>query len=178
MTDLFPETLLVAHTGGRIYTTSLKVAEHFHKRHSHVLRDIEKLLADLAEIGDRQPKFGLTIRTVSGPKGAVRQGKIYEVSEEGFALLAMGFTGRQALRWKLDFLNAFREMERQLAAQQARYVAALDAVRPCLRPVAEDAAAGLPRRYTAWSLGKSVASVSYHRAQARQLGVLKPAGRC
>ena len=44
--------------------------------------------------------------------------------------------------------------------------------------VAEDAAAGLPRRYTAWSLGKSVASVSYHRAQARQLGVLKPARRC
>ena len=84
----------------------------------------------------------------------------------------MGFTGTQAAIWKIEFLNAFREMERQLAARQARYVAALDAVRPCLRPVAEDAAAGLPRRYTAWSLGKSPASVTYHRRRARALGLL------
>lgn len=97
---------------------------------------------------------------------------MYEMGEEGFALLAMGFTGKQALRWKLDFLAAFRQMRADLNAVQARYVAALDAVRPCLRPVAEDAAAGLPRKYTAWSLGKSVASVSYHRMRARHLGIL------
>lgn len=43
-TDLFPETLLVESEGNRIFTTSLKVAEHFHKAHRNVVRSIEKLL--------------------------------------------------------------------------------------------------------------------------------------
>ena len=42
MLDLFPETLLVQRNGERIYTTSLKVAEHFHKAHRNVVRSIEK----------------------------------------------------------------------------------------------------------------------------------------
>lgn len=170
--DLFPETLLVQRAGSRIYTTSLKVAEHFHKQHKNVLRDIDTLRAKLAEIGDRELKFELTIRQVPGPKGAMRQEKIYEMTEEGFALLAMSFTGAQALRWKLDFLNAFRQMQAELAAAQARYVAALDAVRPCLRPVVEGTQAGLGRAAIAQPLGKSAAAITYHRRRARLLGLL------
>ena len=37
--DLFPETLLVSCEHDRVFTTSLKIAEHFRKRHQHVLRD-------------------------------------------------------------------------------------------------------------------------------------------
>jgi phage regulator Rha-like protein len=55
---LFPETLLVSVAGGNTFTDSLKVAKHFHKRHDHVLRDIEKLLVKLAEAGISLPKFG------------------------------------------------------------------------------------------------------------------------
>ena len=42
--DLFPETLLVAIEGEQVFTTSLKVAEYFEKRHTHVLRAVESLL--------------------------------------------------------------------------------------------------------------------------------------
>jgi phage regulator Rha-like protein len=59
-TDLFPETLLVDFTDGHIFTTSLKVAEHFHKNHQHVLRDIEKVIVDAAELGISLSNFGLS----------------------------------------------------------------------------------------------------------------------
>lgn len=209
MPDLFPETLLVTRHGEHIYTTSRKVAEHFGKRHADVLRAIEKLLTELAELEaternfafseadmevDRQRNFALTMSPVSGPKGAVqladpvftepnfglstyldstgRSLPEYHLSHDGFALLAMGFTGREALRWKVAFLAAFRQQEAALADMQARYLAALDVIRPSLRPTVQDAQAGLPRAATAQRLGKSVNAISYHRGQGRHFGLL------
>lgn len=168
MRDLFPETLLVARHGERIYTTSRKVAEHFGKLHKNVLRGTEKLIAELAD-----PVFaGLNFEPSSYTDSTGRSLPEYHLSHDGFALLAMGFTGREALRWKVAFLQAFRQMESELAASQARYMAALDAVRPSLRPVVQDFEQGLPRSDTAMWLGKGVGSVTYHRGQARRLGLL------
>ena len=36
------------------------------------------------------------------------------MDREGFMLLAMGFTGKEALRWKLAFIAAFNRMEAEL----------------------------------------------------------------
>ena len=49
--ELFPEALLVESEGGMVYTTSLKVAEHFHKRHDKVLEVIRRVIkqSDKAE---------------------------------------------------------------------------------------------------------------------------------
>ena len=175
MRDLFPETLLVARHGERIYTTSRKVADHFGKRHTHVLRAIESLLTDLAEVdpaADHEPNFGLVMYESRQGRGAVQMRPEYRLSHDGFALLAMGFTGPEALRWKVAFLQAFRQMEAELAASNARYLAALDQIRPSLRPVVQDFEQGLPRCDTAQWLGKSAGAVSYHRHQARRLGLL------
>lgn len=134
---------------------------------------IKKLLADMVDMEvDRERNFALTMRPVPGPKGAVRMEPEYHLSHDGFALLAMGFTGREALRWKVAFLAAFRQQEAALAELQERYVTALDMVRPKLRPVVNDFADGLLRSDTAQWLGCSVASVSYQRTQARRLGLL------
>lgn len=197
--DLFPETLLVNRQGDSIYTTSVKVAEYFGKNHKDVLRAIDQILADLtipplahpifdpqtlldndpvmASVlrdldGDRGRIFALTIRTVPGPKGAVRSEKMYHLSHDGFAILAMGFAGRRALIWKLRFLQAFRQMEAELHARTTRFAAALDQVRPSLRPVVDGTQAGLKRAAIAAPLGKSCAAVTYHRGQARRLGLL------
>ena len=35
----------------------------------------------------------------------------YLMNRDGFALLAMGFTGKEALEWKLKYINAFNQME-------------------------------------------------------------------
>ena len=43
---------------GQITTTSNQVAEHFGKRHTHVLRAIRNLMAELPE--NARPNFGLS----------------------------------------------------------------------------------------------------------------------
>ena len=174
-TDLFPETLLVERSGPRIYTTSRKVAEYFGKKHFDVLKAIKSLLADMAKLdlaADHERNFALVMYESIQGKGAVQMRPEYELSHDGFALLAMGFTGREALRWKVAFLQAFRQHEADLADLQARYVAALDVLRPHLRTVVQDFEGGLPRSDTAMWLGKTPAAVTYHRSQARRLGLL------
>lgn len=45
------------------------------------------------------------------------QGKLrpmYIMNRDGFTLLVMGFTGKDALTFKLDYINAFNEMEKTL----------------------------------------------------------------
>ena len=40
------------------------------------------------------------------------------MNRDGFALLVMGFTGKAALEWKLKYINAFNEMQKQLSNPQ------------------------------------------------------------
>lgn len=45
-----------------------------------------------------------------------RQYPMYYINRDGFALLAMGFTGKKALQFKLSYIQAFNEMEKQIYA--------------------------------------------------------------
>ena len=40
------------------------------------------------------------------------------MTRDGFTLLAMGFTGKKALEWKIRYIQAFNEMERKLKEQE------------------------------------------------------------
>lgn len=184
--DLFPETLLVGREGDRVFTTSLKVAEHFHKRHTHVLRAIENLLTDLqsdcanlhSQTEGGRPNFGLTsdfgrlnFEPASAPDRWNRQQPIYRLSHDGFALVAMGFTGKEALKWKIDFLSAFRAMEEQIAAFHARESNALYGLRPKWKPIIQNP--GLDRISLIGLTGhKSPGSITACRRSMRQLGLL------
>ena len=44
--------------------------------------------------------------------------KEYLMNRDGFSLLVMGFTGKEAMEWKIKYINAFNEMERKLAKPQ------------------------------------------------------------
>ena len=91
----------------RLVTTSLKIAEKFSKEHAHVLRDIRDL--ECSETF-RESNFGF-----SSYKST--QGKtlpMYEVTRDGFTLLAMGYTGKEAMKFKEDYINAFNAMEAEL----------------------------------------------------------------
>ncbi len=91
----------------RLITTSLKIAEKFDKEHTHVLRDIRNMECSNTF---RESNFGL-----SSYKSA--QGKMlpmYEVTRDGFTLLAMGYTGKEAMKFKEDYINAFNAMESEL----------------------------------------------------------------
>ena len=87
-------------------TTSLLVAEKFAKNHRHVLETIDELIKGLAE--KSADLFHETTYIHHQNKQTYR---MYVMSRDGFSLLVMGFTGAKALQFKLDFINAFNEME-------------------------------------------------------------------
>ena len=39
---------------------------------------------------------------------------MYEITRDGFTLLAMGFTGKKAMQFKIKYIAAFNEMEAKL----------------------------------------------------------------
>ena len=43
-----------------------------------------------------------------------RQYPMYLMNRDGFSLLVMGFTGKEALDWKVKYIEAFNEMEKKL----------------------------------------------------------------
>ena len=155
-------------TDGQPYTTSRAVAERFGKRHDNVIRDIETLLADLPD-----PAFShLNFEAAKYLDAQKKPRTEYRLTHDAFALLAMGFTGRDALAWKVAFLQAFNAMETALHAKTSRYAAALNTLRPILRPIVEATEAGQSRSAIAAPLGKSCNAVTYHRRSARRLGLL------
>ncbi len=91
-------------------TTSRTVAEQFDKKHKHVLEDIRQILA--AE--NSATKF--FFETSFNNRG--KQYPEYLMTRDGFALLAMGFTGKKALEFKLKFIDAFNRMEQALSVPQ------------------------------------------------------------
>ncbi len=166
--DLFPETLLVNVADGHTFTTSLMVADHFHKHHKNVLRAIESLIADCPD-----QAFGrLNFEPSSYLNAQSKPQPLYRLTHNGFALLAMGFTGAEAMGWKIAFLRAFNAMEAQLRAHTEREAAALHLLRPVTVAVAEQTEAGLNRSAIGFEVDRSPNSISYHRRSARRLGLL------
>jgi len=93
-------------------TTSLLVAEKFNKEHKNVLRKIESLINDDLT-GSKLSLLKLFEKSdYLDEKGERRN--MYYLNRDGFTLLAMGFTGKEALEWKLKYIQAFNEMEKRL----------------------------------------------------------------
>lgn len=98
---------LVTLDHGEVWTTSLLVADRFGKRHADVLRAVEKL-----ECSDDFTERNFALSEYTDATG--RRLPMYRITRDGFAFLAMGFTGRAAAGWKERFIAAFGKMEREL----------------------------------------------------------------
>ena len=105
-------------------TTSRLVAEKFDKRHADVLRSLETLSADA---GDEFNQRNFALVEYLDAKGEARP--MVEMTRDGFTLLAMGFTGKPAMEWKIRFIEAFNRMEQELTAKA---VAAAEATVPAI----------------------------------------------
>ncbi|KAF0468799.1 phage regulatory protein [Pediococcus acidilactici] len=88
-------------------TTSLQVSEVFGKRHDHILRDISQMKQDV-------PNFGGMFLEGVEPDSYGRDRKVVYMNRDGFTLLAMGFTGKKALEFKIRYIEAFNRMESQI----------------------------------------------------------------
>ncbi len=80
------------------------MAAHFVKDHKNVLQSIDNLAAENSAA--KSMFFAATFRN----RG--KQYPLYFMNRDGFSLLAMGFTGRTALEWKIKYIEAFNGMEK------------------------------------------------------------------
>lgn len=90
--------------------SSRQIAESFDKNHRDVLRAVDNLKEDVRN-------FAQMFFETTAPDSYGREQRAYLMNRDGFTLLAMGFTGKAALEWKLKYIAAFNEMEKKLTEQ-------------------------------------------------------------
>ena len=123
---------LITVVNGKPVVTSKQIADHFGKTHRHVLRDIAKELETAGEFGETN--FGLTSYISS-------QNKVlpcYEMTRDGFSLVAMGFTGERAQQWKIKYIEAFNAMECELLSGNAKFGSVMDALNEACKLMQDD----------------------------------------
>lgn len=118
---------------GEVFATSRDVAVFFAKNHFHVMRDIDALIAAEPDLGGLS-KSGYPPVDGSHPNAgdapSFRKSsyveptngqtyRCYEMDRTGFTLLAVGFNGDKALRFKMRYIKAFDAMEKELRARPA-----------------------------------------------------------
>ena len=96
---------LVQINNGQAVTSSLQVAEYFGKKHQHVMEKVRALLAEIPS------DWGVSnFRQSSYFNLQGKEQPCYEMTKDGFTLLAMGFTGKKAMEFKINYINAFNQM--------------------------------------------------------------------
>lgn len=87
--------------------SSRQIAESFGKEHRNVMQSIKNLSAENSAVTQMFYKSEYTA-------GTGKKYPMYLMNRDGFSLLAMGFTGKEAVQWKLKYIAAFNAMEKQL----------------------------------------------------------------
>ena len=107
---------------GKIVTSSQAVAYYFGKRHDNVVSSIRGLLnfketqGGILKNGETFKKWFYEYKYTNEQN--YQTYPAFLMTRDGFTLLAMGFTGKKALEWKIRYIQAFNEMERKLKEQE------------------------------------------------------------
>lgn len=91
---------------GQIVVSSRVVANDFNKRSADVLEKIDNLKVDLSSTDFSALFIESQYKASNG-----KMNKEYLLTRDGFSLIVMGFTGGEALQWKLKYIEAFNKME-------------------------------------------------------------------
>lgn len=150
---------------GQITTTSTQVAAHFNKRHADVLRAIRNLTSEV-DADFYQRNFASVMVEFTNGKGGTQQAPAYRITRDGFTLLAMGFTGKEAMQWKVAYLTAFNKMEQELLARTPYTVQPSDtlteAQQQALRALLESNVKRLPHDKQAGAMVKGWSKLKAH----------------
>lgn len=112
------EGALISVIDGVMAVTSKEIADRFGKTHRNVLRDIESLDCSQAF---KEQNFIISSYTSEQNKKL----PCYLVTEKGFYRLCMGFTGKEAAKWKEAYITAFDEMKTALTEKSKSPMKAL-----------------------------------------------------
>lgn len=97
---------LVKIKNNQVVVSSRQVAEKFGKLHKDVLENIRNILAAENSATKFYQEATHEYRGQKFPE--------HLMNRDGFSLLVMGFTGKDALHWKMKYIAAFNEMEAKL----------------------------------------------------------------
>lgn len=96
---------LVMVSSGKAFVTSNAVADKFEKEHRNLMRNIKSLI-------ESQPDFGsLNFERTTYTTGQNKTHECYNMTRDGFCMIAMSLTGKKAEQWKVKYINAFNKME-------------------------------------------------------------------
>ena len=95
----------------QIYCDSLQIAETFNKRHDTVIRAIKNL-----NCSDEFRQHNFTESYYHNLQN--KKQPMYLLTKDGFAILAMGFTGKKAMQFKEAYIRRFNEMDEFIKSLQ------------------------------------------------------------
>lgn len=102
--------------GDTAFAESQEVAERFKKDHKNVLATIDRIIGDLTAVQTAVKDYFVD-GTFTNSRN--REYRNYLMTREGFALVAMTLEGPESMKFKIQFIDAFKLMERALKEQYA-----------------------------------------------------------
>lgn len=119
-----------------IVVTSLDVAETFGKDHYHVIEDIRHILETI-----NSTEFSGLFSLASYKASNGKTNPMYYMNRDGFTLLAMGYTGEKAMKFKLSYIKQFNAMEKLLTGkliEREKGIAVRQSLTKAIQQSAED----------------------------------------
>lgn len=103
-----------------VYCDSRTIAEEFNKQHQHILRKIDQLRTELANLDHQNGTPKNDVIEIFKERTHFYRGqsfRFFDMNRPAFSLLVMGLTGKKALKKKRIFNLAFYQMEEALLRQ-------------------------------------------------------------
>ena len=112
LTDSSVHSSLVFEVNGKVVTDSLVIAKIL-KNHLDVLKEVRK---QIVYVGEEFGGENFHESTYVNSKN--RRISKYDLTEEAFTLLVMGYTSREAVGMKIKFMKEFKRMKQYIQNQQ------------------------------------------------------------
>lgn len=120
------DEIILQNKNGKVLVSSRDVAEHFNKKHSEVIYALEGRIDKDGTVKNNgilmsgNSQLSQMFMKTEYKDSMNRTKYEYLMNRDGFSLLCMGFTGKEALEWKLKYIEAFNKMEEELRSISVR----------------------------------------------------------
>lgn len=114
---------------GQPFCSSRQVADEFGKNHDDVLKSIRGLIDSLGKISESEWQMNFIPTEYKNSRN--QKQPEYLLTKKGFTLLAVGFSGKKALMFKVRYIDRFEKMEefiKSLAATKIEFPAFTQAI--------------------------------------------------
>jgi Rha family phage regulatory protein len=101
---------------GVAFAESQDVADRFDKKHKNVLATIDRIIGDLTTVQAAVNDYFIKGNFINARN---REYRNFLMTREGFALVAMTLEGTDSMKFKIQFIDAFKMMERRLKEDYA-----------------------------------------------------------